>query len=407
MKPVVYKTSLPRWSFIGSIFCVLILGTTLNTRLQAAAYTPPSDQTVLTVLPDFLLSHSAEIRSFKARLQAEPHSVAASTGLARLYIDLGRREADPRYYGYAEALLSPWWTASQPPPEVLLLRALLRQHQHDYAAALQDLQQLVQQQAGSSQAWLTLAVVQWVQGDYAAAKQSCKALANSSTWYGSVCFSQVLSFTGEAERAYQLQLSLLPALPQATPELAQWVQTNLAEIAWRLGQLSKAEQHFREALAIERQDHYLLRVYSDFLLSQQRSAEVIRLLKDKTTDDALLLRLALASQQAQDIEATQFYRQQLQARYQAAYLRKSKLHQRDEAWYLLSFEENSQRALELAQANWAEQKEAEDTALLLRAALANQDFTTARKVQMWLQQNQQQDTRLDGLLAQIPKEQAS
>ena len=83
------------------------------------------------------------------------------------------------------------------------------------------------------------------------------------------------------------------------------------------------------------------------------------------------------------------------------------MHQRDEAWYLLSFTQQYQRALELAQANWSEQKEAEDTALLLRAALANQDFTTARKVQMWLKQNRQQDTRLDDLLAQIPKERAS
>jgi Tfp pilus assembly protein PilF len=403
MKLIVYKKNLPRWSVIGSIFCVL----SLSIAVQAAAYTPASDQTVLTVLPSFLQINSAEIRSFKARLQTEPPSVEASTGLARVYIELGRREADPRYYGYAEALLIPWWTATDPPAEVLLLRALLRQHQHQYAAALQDLQQLVKQQADSSQAWLSLAVVQWVQGDYAAAQRSCRSLAAVSTWYGSICFSQVLSLTGEAGRAYQLQLSLLPTLQQATPELAQWVQTNLAEIAWRLGRLAIAEQHFRKALAIERQDHYLLRVYSDFLLSQQRSTEVIRLLKDKTTDDALLLRLALASQQAQQTEATQVYQQQLQARYLAANLRKSKVHQRDEAWYLLSFTQQYQRALELAQANWSEQKEAEDTALLLRAALANQDFTTARKVQMWLKQNRQQDTRLDDLLAQIPKERAS
>lgn len=400
MKPIVYPKSLPRWSVIGSIFCLL----SFSTALQAAAYIPPSDQTVLAVLPSFLQTNSAEIRSFKARLQTEPSSMEASTGLARLYIELGRREADPRYYGYAEALLTPWWTDSHPPTEVLLLRAILRQHQHDYAAALQDLQQLVKQQADSSQAWLTLAVVQWVQGDYPAAQQSCRALASVSTWYGSVCLSQVLSLTGEAERAYQLQASLLPALKQASPELQQWVQINLAEIAWRLGKLSIAEQHFHKALAIERQDHYLLRVYSDFLLNQQRSAEVIRLLTDKTQDEALLLRLALAHQQAQQAEQTQIYREQLQAGYQAARLRKSRLHQRDEALYLLSFEKNNRQALELAKANWAEQKEAEDTVLLLRAALAHQDLITARKVQVWLEQTKQQDVRLDSLLAQIPTE---
>lgn len=404
MKQAINRNPISRWSLGGSILCALVLSSTL----QAAAYTPQSDQDVIVLLPSFLQTHSEAIRSFKASLKQDPKSLEASTGLARLYIELGRTEADPRYYGYAEALLKPWWEDQNPSAEVLLLRATLRQHLHEYAAALEDLKQLVREQPSSSQAWLTLAVVQWVQGDYKAAKQSCSALtAQASTWYGSICFSQVLSFTGEAERAYQLQASLLPALSQESPELQQWIQTNLAEIAWRMGKLPLAEQHFRAALAIEHRDNYLLRVYSDFLLSEQRPQEVLTLLKDKSSDDALLLRLVLASQQAQQSEQTQRYREQLQARYAAARLRNSTLHQRDEALYLLSFQGDLQQALALAKANWAEQKEPEDTALLLRAALLNQDFATARSVQAWLEQTKQQDARLDALLAQIPQEQAS
>lgn len=404
MKLKFNKTSLSCWSLAGSWLC----GLTLSTSLQAAAYIPASDQTVVAVLPDYLQTHSEAIRNFKRSLEQDPYSLQASVGLARLYIELGRSEADPRYYGYAETVLEPWWEETHPSPEVLLLRATLRQHQHDYATALQDLKQLVRMQPQSSQGWLTLAVVQWVQGDYAAAQQTCKALlTQASTWYGSLCLSQVLSFTGEAERAYALQASLLPSLNQDSLELQQWVATNLAEIAWRMGKLPLAEAHFQQALALKRRDNYLLRVYSDFLLSEKRPQEVLTLLKDKASDDALLLRLALASQQAQQTEQTQKYRRQLEARYEAARLRQSSLHRRDEAWYLLSFAGDLKQALALAQANWAEQKEAEDTAILLRAALANQDWVTARKVQAWLTQTKQQDVRLQGLLAQIPAEQAS
>lgn len=404
MKRNFKRISLSFWSLAGSWLCGLIF----SAHLHAAAYIPASEQTVVAVLPSYLQTHSAEIRGFKRILEQDPYALEASADLARLYIELGRSEADPRYYGYAETVLQPWWAEANPPPEVLLLRAILRQHQHEYAAALQDLKQLLRVQPNSSQGWLTLAVVQWVQGDYAAARQSCNALLTQvSTWYGSLCLSQVLSFTGKAERAYALQASLLPNLKQDSIELQQWVATNLAEIAWRMGKLPLAEQHFQQALALKRRDNYLLRVYSDFLLSEQRPLEVLRLLQDKASDDALLLRLALASQQAQQTEQTKAYRQQLEARYEATRLRQSSLHRRDEALYLLSFAGDPKQALAFAQANWAEQKEAEDTALLLRAALANQDWVTARKVQVWLRQTKQQDARLAGLLAQIPVEQAS
>lgn len=404
MKPSFNKKSLSYWSLTGSWLC----GLAFSAHLHAAAYIPASEQTVVAVLPSYLQTHSTAIRGFKRILEQDPYALEASTGLARLYIELGRSEADPRYYGYAETVLQPWWAEANPPSEVLLLRATLRQHQHDYAAALQDLKQLLRVQPHSSQGWLTLAVVQWVQGDYAAARQSCNALLTQvSIGYGSLCLSQVLSFTGEAERAYALQASLLPSLKQDSIELQQWVATNLAEIAWRRGQLPLAEQHFQQALSLKRRDNYLLRVYSDFLLSEQRPQEVLKLLQDKASDDALLLRLALASQQAQQTEQTKVYRQQLEARYEAARLRQSSLHRRDEALYLLSFAGDPKQALALAQANWAEQKEAEDTLLLLRAALASQDWVTARKVQAWLAQTKQQDARLATFLAQIPVEQAS
>jgi predicted Zn-dependent protease len=146
-----------------------------------------------------------------------------------------------------------------------------------------------------------------------------------------------MSQNGEAERAYPLQITLLPSLGKEQVELRQWVLTLLGETAARIGKVPEADQHFQAALAEPRRDNYLLRVYSDFLISQQRPLDVITLLQDKTSDDALLLRLAIASRDARQPTETARYQALLEARYQAAKLRGSTLHAEDEALYARTF----------------------------------------------------------------------
>ncbi len=50
-----------------------------------------------------------------------------------------RVAGDPRYAGYAQATLAPWWDLQPLTEEVLLLRATLRQRVHQFDAALADL----------------------------------------------------------------------------------------------------------------------------------------------------------------------------------------------------------------------------------------------------------------------------
>jgi predicted Zn-dependent protease len=391
----------------GAALCFsLLLG--LPAALQAAPHIPGSESEVLEVLPTQLRGNNGPISRLRAQWRANPQDTATVAALAHLYIETGREQADPRYYGYAEALLQPWWQQAEPPTDIQLLRAIIRQYQHEYDAALDDLQQIVKRNPNQVQAWLTLATVQWVRGDYPAARKDCSALAmQSSTWLSALCHSQVMSLTGDAERAYRLQTTLLPQLGQDQGELRQWLQTLLAETAWRLGKLAEADQHFSAAISEPRRDDYLLRVYSNFLLSQNRPQEVIKLLQDKSGDDALLLRLAIASRDAGQTADTARYQQMLEDRYEAARLRGSTLHARDEALYLLEFNGDKAKALQLAQTNWAIQKEPEDTQLLLQAALANQQASAAAPVQAWLASHKQEDFRLQPLLNQLPAKDAS
>lgn len=392
--------------YSAALLFLTLLG--LPVLSQADPHIPGSDTEVLEELPTQLNGNNNRLNRLRAELHANPQDTSKVTALARQYIETGREQADPRYYGYAEALLQPWWQQPAPPADIQLLRAMIRQHQHEYTAALDDLQQVVQRDPAQSQAWLTLATVEWVRGDYPAARKACSALAQqASTWLSALCHSQIMSLTGEAERAYRLQTTLLPQLGADQMELRQWLLTLLGETAWRLGKLTESDRHFRAALDVPRRDNYLLRVYSNFLLSQQRPQEVIKLLQDKTGDDALLLRLAIASRDAGHIADTNRYRQMLADRYAAARLRGSSLHARDEALYLLEFGGDKAQALQLAQTNWELQKEPEDTQLLLQAALANQRPEAAAPVQTWLASHKQADFRLQPLLKQLPTGEAS
>jgi len=287
----------------------------------------------------------------------------------------------------------------------LLLRATLHQQEHQYAKASDDLKQLIKREPRYAQAWLTLSIIQQVQGNYNAAQASCSALARTApTWLATLCYSQVLSFTGAAKRAYQTQISIAQQLASSRPDLRQWVLGISAETALRLGKKSEAEAFFNKALAVPLRDAYLLRVYSDYLLSENRADEVLKLLRDEVPDTALLLRLAIAAKQLHNKSLSQTYQSLLISRFKAALLRGSKLHERDEALYLLTFAGDLNKALRLARNNWRIQKEPDDALVLLRVAMAKQAQADIKTVQAWLDKTQLQDVRITQLLAGVSDE---
>src|SRR5512143_2573321 len=141
---------------------------------RGESFVPAADDEVLERLPMAPLDPAAQrLRELRAVLAARPDDLEHASRLAWLYIDQGRTLSDPRYFGYAQGALTPWWTADEPPPAVLVLRATIRQHDHDFPAALRDLERALRADPSNAQAWLTRAVVQQVRGDYAAARASC------------------------------------------------------------------------------------------------------------------------------------------------------------------------------------------------------------------------------------------
>lgn len=388
------------WFFITT----LILFFTSTTNVSAIPRTPVDDNEVLENLPTSILDKKDDLSALQKKLLEQPDNLSLATLLAKKYIEAGRKQSDPRQFGYAQAALKTWWNEAQPPNEILLLRATIRQHHHQYDEAVTDLKALLKRQPRHAQAWLTLSVVQLVRGEYAGVRASCAALARvASGWISRLCYSQVFAITGEAERAYLIQNQLAHELRQNNIELRQWLFTLMGETALMLGKNKNAENHFKKALGINYRDPYLLRVYSDLLIQQQQPEAVLNLLSDEVHDDALLLRLVVAAKQAGKEKKFRQYKSQLEARYRAAQLRGSSAHEREEALFNLQVISKPEKALELALSNWSLQKELEDTRTVLMAALESKQYQRVSSVLDWINKNKTQDARLNVLIRKIHK----
>ena len=179
----------------------------LLTSAHAAnnTYVPRDDSEVVEVLRERPLSaQEKQWRALRAQARAEPGNATLATQVARQAIDWARHDGDPRLMGQAQAALSPWWTQANPPADIRLLRATILQSTHAFKPALQDLQALVKAQPRNAQAWLTLASVLQVTGQYPAAREACDGLlqAAGDILHHQACMLELVSLQGKATRAY-------------------------------------------------------------------------------------------------------------------------------------------------------------------------------------------------------------
>jgi tetratricopeptide (TPR) repeat protein len=366
----------------------------------AAPFVPTDPKEVLETLPEAPADPLArELRQMRRELSRDSHNLELAIRVARRYIARARAEADPRYLGHAQAALAPWWD-SPSHASVLVLRATIRQSLHDFPSALADLSLALEIEPHNAQAWLTRATIQQVRGEFAEALRSCQPLGRlAGELVADACWAGAASMTGQAEAGYERLRQALARHGKAAPGLRLWVLTSLGEMAQRQGRNRDAENHFRQALALGAADAYLKAAYADFLIDQERHAELIALLKDEVRADGLLLRLILAEQALQAPGAAK-HAEALAARFSANRIRGDSLHRREEARFTLHVLKQPREALRLARENWAVHREPWDTRIYLEAALAAGDPGAARPVLDWLREHRVQDVKLVSLAAQ-------
>ncbi|HET7765825.1 MAG TPA: hypothetical protein VFK92_12115 [Burkholderiales bacterium] len=370
---------------------VLVLAS-LAIAAHAAPYVPKDDSVVLEHLPTRASDPVArELRQLRNELAANPRNRGAAIRLAERYFALANADGDPRYIGYAEAALRPWWDLSAPPLDALVMRAILKQYSHDFPGAMKDLEAATREDPENARAWSWRAAIDMVQANYDRARKDCLALNDiESDLYSVGCLAYLDGTTGKAAVAYRALSEAFARSSEVPPEVKVWVLTRLAEMSQRMGNVKQAEEHFRAAYFEPINDQFLLGAYSDFLLDQGRPDEVIPLLADWFKSDILLLRLAIAERILKAPKAAEHI-EALRSRFEAAALRGDKLHQQEEARFNLYLLGNKEKALALAQENWRLQREPRDARILLEAALAMKDPAAAQDALDWLERSGNED----------------
>jgi Tfp pilus assembly protein PilF len=368
----------------------------------AAPYVPNRDDQVVERLPLRADDQAArELSALRAQWRRNPNDVGAATQLAAAYIDQAGAEGDPRYVGYAQAALQPWWRDSSPPVAVRVMRAIVLQYDHRFDDALADLDAAVRADPDDAQAWAWITAIHLVRVDLDKAHAACERLGElTPDLVGAACQAQIDALSGHATQAATALRSALHDEPGADPALRLWALTRLAETEERRGDVAAAERAYRDALALRRPDVYLLAAYADFLLDNGRAADVLPLLKDHARADVLLLRLAIAAKAVDDPKRDALARE-LGARFDAARARGDTSHRKEESRYALALQGQPERALALARANYEQQRELADARILLEAALAARQRAAAQPVLQWMQASGVESPALRALAAKL------
>jgi len=384
-----------RWACALTIAVVVLLAG----ESSAKPCVPGGDGVVLERLPEKGDPSLIQLKRMRAALAANPRDLQIAVAVARRALEAARTLGDPRFLGQAQAALSPWWDATDIPRTVLLLRASLKQSQHDFEGSLADLDRLLTSDPMSAQARLARATVLAVRGRHGEARRDCEELrGHAAPIVVAGCDAGPASLSGDANHAYA---ALVVELTHGSgnDELREWALTLAAEIAARQGTFDAAERHFLAALALDPRDPYLKGAYADFLLDRSRPAEVHSLLRDETKNDGLLLRLALAEQRLPEAhEAFVAHRADLAERFEAARRRGDRTHRREEARFRLAIESDAGAARKLARDNWAVQREPADLRILIEAARAAGDQDALRIAADWIAATRLEDAAIAALM---------
>ena len=397
-----------RLRFALPLICAGLLGWHGVTAL-AAPFIPSSDAEVVERLPGRASDPAIRrVDSLRKQLAARPDYPALRTEIARRYFDMAMAQGDPRYVGYASAAIAPLAQVkldNAASAEYALVLGLIQQFSHEFEPALVSLQKASQLQPGSPEAMLWRTAIFMVQARYVDAAAECKRVAALSAAQADPllaqgCSAYVEASTGQLDAAFVKLAQAVKGATQASAELLLWQNTRLAEMAWRLQRFEVAENYFKSALKLGVTDQFLLGAYADFLLARQRPAEVMSLLADWERSDILLLRLALSGKASGDKRAAD-WAAQLRDRFQAAALRGDRLHEQEAARFELDIEGHADKALLLASANYAVQKEPRDAEILMRAASASRQSKAAQPALDWLRSSRYEDPVLSKLATEL------
>ena len=364
-------------------------------------YIPASADTVLQKVPPRSDPRIAQFDALRQEASRHATQVAPAVALAQAYVDYGRATGDARYLGRAIAVIEPFMRGPAPPVSALLLHATVQQSRHAFQASRAELDQVLKRDPGNVQAWLTLATVAMVQGDFAAANHACVQLANDGgDFMGLVCSASLRSLDGHAKQAYAMLALVEDPGPKAPPAIRAWIEGLMADTAARTGNLAGADAHYLKALQATPGDNFLLADYGEFLLDQGRANEALALVAADTASDTSFL-VRVAAEVALGSPGAAADVAQMDARFAAMDARGDHVFLREQADFLRQAHHDGPGALALARANWKVQRSPKDARAYLAAAIAAGKPAEAAEVVDFIRATGLSDPIVDPLVAKL------
>jgi len=373
-----------RGGLLRDILWAILLGLSASVG-NSRPFIPPDDSTVLAEVPPG--TRHAEL----AARQVAAKRLDVALPLAQLYIRQARSTGDLRYLGYAEAVLAPWIGRSAPgaaatSADALVLHATVLQSRHEFLRALNVLEQARALRPDDPQAWLTSATVLRVLGRYEQSMAACEQVAvRADSVVAALCKPSAYAAIA------QISSQGMPAEERA------WRDSELGEMAVRLGRDDEAERWLRDGLRSSPADFYIRASYADLLLRNGRAQEALTLLKGQDALEPLLLRIAIA-QKVLRHPGLQQSAARLAAAFAAEAQRGEGIHRREEARFLLDVQNDPRAALTAAQENWKVQHECDDVLVLVRAAHAAGVPQAAAPAAAFVREHGMQDVRIAALM---------
>jgi len=364
-------------------------------------YIPVSADTVLQKVPPRSDPRIAQFDALRQEATRHPTDVAPAVALAQAYVDYGRATGDARYLGRAIAIIEPFMRDPAPPVPAMLLHATVQQSRHAFQESRNELNHVLKRDPGNAQAWVTLATVAMVQGDFTAANHACVQLANNGgDFMGLVCSASLRSLDGHAKQAYAMLTLVEDPGPKAPPAIHAWIEGLMADTAARMGDPAGADSHYRKALQATPGDNFLLADYGEFLLDQGRATEALALVATDTTSDTSFL-VRVAAEVALGSPAAAADVEQMDARFAAMDARGDHVFLREQADFLRIAHHDGPGALTLARANWKVQRSPKDARAYLAAAIAAQKPAEAVEVVAFVRATGLSDPIIDPLVATV------
>ncbi|OUS27374.1 hypothetical protein A9Q99_15360 [Gammaproteobacteria bacterium 45_16_T64] len=390
-------------SFTGlrCLFNVLLILAPLNIAI-AEPFVPTSRTHVITTLPSFMVT----LQRTQKHERQDTAQLSERIQQAQTYLDSAQKNNDPRWMGYAQAALNPWWNISEQYPKVALLKATILQNRHQFPSALVELNSVLNQQPRNTQALLTRAHVYMMQTDYTSAQQDCqRILWLSQPTLGVNCLAQVNGLTGKGLLAIQQLTQLLADNLTLSSTEREEIHITIATIAHRHQQKDVALQNYQKAYAINPNNGYLIEQFTDYLIENNLSEMLITLFSHIGIDNLKKnlhqqIKMAQYYQLVGDTQLSTF-KSELDDSFTSSKIRKELFPHKEYALFSLSILNKYNQALHSALKNWKIQQAPSDAILVLRAAIASQQLQQAQSVIQWVKDTRLYDHRIDSLINTI------